>query len=189
MTPRDPSLVRLAARSARIAAVVSLVGIIFLIGMFAAFATGTQATGQTLGLINDSVVLAQFVLVIPVVLALAALTPVRSRFIKLLVPVLGLAGVAWVVYWQAILVAGLITFEDQIGPASAGFLVLAAWFVIAGHLASRAGLLHRGGWMGLLAATYLGFPLWAWWIGERLGTTVDTMTSATTALGSIRPRS
>lgn len=190
MTPRGSSLVRLASRCARASAVAALVGIGFLVGMFAAFATGAQSTGQTLGLINDTLVLAQFALVIPVVLALAAVTPVRSRVVAVLVPLLGLAGVAWVVYWQAVLVAGVVTFEEQIGPASAGFLVLAIWFVASGALASRAGLVRRGGWVGLLAATYVGFPVWAWWIGGRLATKTGPEAATTSrVLGSIPERS
>jgi len=166
--PRGSAILRPASWFAFAGAVVSLFQIGFLIAMFAAFAAGAQSAGQTIGGINDRLVLIQYALLAPVVITVTLLTPVRSRVVSVMVPLAGLAGIAWIVYWQAMLITGRIRFEDQVGIVSMGFLLIGAWFVVAGYLASRAGLLRRGGAMGLLAALYVGYPVWAWLIGRRL---------------------
>lgn len=65
-------------------------------------------------------------------------------------------------------VLGMLTFEEQIGAVSLALLVLAVWFVIIGYLGSSIGVLPHGVRMGLLAATYVGYPFWAFWLGRRL---------------------
>lgn len=178
MTPANPSLLRAAALTVRISAIVSATGIVFLVGMFAAFATGDRTTGQRLGFVNDTLVLATYLLTAPTVVALASVTPAR-RPVAIVVPLAGLGGIAWVVAWQALLVGGAVTFEQQIGPVAAGYWVLGAWFIVAGHRASRAGLVERGGWMGLVGATYIGYPVWAVWIGRRLDRLAATVPGET----------
>lgn len=168
MNARAPSFLRFAAWTVRISGVAAIVGIVFIVGMFAAFAAGDRLIGARLGLVNDTFVLLTYLLTAPCVLALAATTPVRSSVLAIAVPIAGLAGIGWVVAWQALLIGGAVTFEQQIGPVAVGYWMLGGWFIVAGHLATRAGLVERGGWMGLLAATYLGYPIWALWIGRRL---------------------
>lgn len=167
------SFVRFAAWSVRVSGVISVVGIAFLVGMFSAFAAGDRSMGMQLGLVNDTLVLLTYLLTAPTVLVLAALTPIRSQILALVVPSMGLAGIAWVVVWQALLIGGAVTFEQQIGLLAIGYWVLGAWFIVAGHLATRAGLVQRGGWMGLVAATYVGYPVWAIWMGRRLDHVAD----------------
>ena len=60
-----------------------------------------------------------------------------------------------------------LTFAEQT-DFSLALLVLAAWFVIVGYLGRSSGVLPGGVRMGLLAATYVGYPIWALWLGRRL---------------------
>jgi hypothetical protein len=40
--------------------------------------------------------------------------------------------------------------------------------VLTGYLGSSSGTLPHGLRMGLLAVTYVGYPIWAFWLGRRL---------------------
>ena len=51
---------------------------------------------------------------------------------------------------------------------SIAFLALAAWFIATGRLATRAGLLPHGTRLGVLAAAYAGYPLWAFRLARAL---------------------
>ncbi len=57
---------------------------------------------------------------------------------------------------------------QQIGPVSAAFLALAAWFVLTGRIASHAGVLPHGTRLGVLAASYAGYPIWAFGLARTL---------------------
>jgi hypothetical protein len=184
MNPRDPSFLRLAGRTALASAVVSVVGIIFLIGMASAFAIGSTATGQVLGQVNDICVLVQFALLVPTVLALRGLCPTRPAVIGTALAAAALVGIAWVVLWQALLIVGAITFEQQIGIVTAGFVPTMVWFVVTGHLATEAGVVRRGVLLGVGAALYVGFPFWAVAIGRGLSAAADGRTIERSAVAT-----
>jgi hypothetical protein len=75
--------------------------------------------------------------------------------------VMGVSSAGAISILQLLLVTGRLTFEEEIGPVSIAFLVLAVWFVASGRLASKAGVLPDGTRLGVLAATYVGYPVWA----------------------------
>ena len=83
--------------------------------------------------------------------------------------VLGVGSAGAISVLQLLLVTGRVTFEEQIGPVSVAFLLLAVWFVrerpdgIARPGSSRAA---RGS--GILAATYAGYPVWAFRLARAL---------------------
>jgi hypothetical protein len=161
--------VAIAARTTVISGVVAAIGLVFLVAMFTAFAIGATGPARALGWINDVCVLVSYLLCAPSVVALWALLRPGAATVSALAAVLGLGSIAAIVVLQALLVAGVMTFEEQVGLVSIGLLGLGAWFVLVGHLGSRAGLLPRGVRMGLLAASYVGYPIWAIWLGRRLG--------------------
>jgi hypothetical protein len=171
---KGEGLTRTAAWTVRLSGLVGAVGIVFLVGMFTAFAAGARSLGVTLGWINDVLVLLAYALLVPTVIATYVITRSRSPVPAAIVAMTGLAGIAWVVVFQSLLVLGVLTFEQQIGLVSAGFLALAVWFVAAGWLLGRGGLLERGAWMGLLGAVYVGYPIWALWIARRFDGLAET---------------
>ena len=82
--------------------------------------------------------------------------------------VLAIGATIAIVLLQLLLVTRVLTFEQQIGPVSLAFLALAAWFIATGRLAARAGLLPHGTRLGVLAASYAGYPLWAFRLARAL---------------------
>jgi hypothetical protein len=165
----SPRIVRVACRALQVAAIVSTAGIVFLVGMFAAFAVGSSSTAMALGTINDTLVVVQYMLLLPAVVAFRrAASNAGSPRLGLALAALGVAGIAGVAILQGLLVAGRMTFEAEIGPVGIAYLPLVAWFVGTGWQAARAGIDRRGIAFGLVGASYLGFPIWSWRLAGRL---------------------
>jgi hypothetical protein len=163
-------IVRVACRALQVAAIVSAAGIVFLVGMFASFAVGSSSVAMALGTINDALVAVQYVLLLPVVVALGSgAVGGGSPPSRRVVAALGVVGIAGVAVLQGLLAAGVLTFEQEIGPAGIAYIPLAAWFVATGRQAAGSGLDERGMAFGIVGASYLGFPVWAWRLAGRLG--------------------
>jgi hypothetical protein len=164
--PRRPSL-DLAASCLVASSAVSVVGLVALFGMFTAFGTGNQGLGSTLGMINDVLAFPTLLLMLPAVVELRRLLRPSSPALVDTLTVLGVLAMAGVLVLQGMLVAGLLPFSVQINYVSIVWVGLAAWFIGTGVVGSRAGLLPRGGRMGALAATYVGYPVWGLWLARR----------------------
>jgi hypothetical protein len=166
--PGATAALRLGSRTAYASGVVAAIGLVMFVAMFVSFAVGAQAPGMLFGWFNDVLVLITYLLVIPTVIAVDALlrptAPVASRVATLI----GLGSIAAVLILQALLVVGALTFADQVGAVSLALLAFAVWLVIVGRLGSSRGVMHHGVRMGLLAATYVGYPFWAFWLGRHL---------------------
>ena len=152
-------------------AVAGAIGVVFIVLMYGAFAVGAEAPGLTFGWINDVAVLIQYALAVPGVLAMGAALRTGSPLMARLGTWLALAGIAVIVGFQALLVAGVLTFAEEIGPASVGFLVVGAWMVVAALAGRRADVGPVGPGTAVLAALYVGFPLWAFRVGRWMRTT------------------
>ena len=148
--------------------VVAAVGVVFLVAMFASFGVGAKSAGTAFGRLNDVLVLVSYLLAVPIVVALHLLLRPTAPRLSALAAVIGMGGLAAIVFLQLLLVVGALTFDEQIGPASIVYLFLAAWFIITGYLGSSSGILPRGVLMGILAATYVGYPIWAIWLARHL---------------------
>jgi hypothetical protein len=159
---------RLGGRTVYAGGVLAAIGMVFLAAMFSSFAVRAMSPGLVYGWINDVLVMVSYLLAIPAVIAVGVLLrptfPVASRLATLT----GLGAILSVVVLQSMLVVGALTFAEQIRPVSLALLVLAAWFVIVGYLGRSSGVLPGGVRMGLLAAAYVGYPIWAFWLGRRL---------------------
>jgi hypothetical protein len=171
----------LAGASLRASGVVGAIGVAFLAAMFAAFAAGARPAGMALGWVNDVTGVITLPLALPGVLALhARVRPSAGTGADALLLV-GIGAGGTIVVLQMLLVGGAVTFEEQIGAVSVAFLVLAAWFVLYGRLAAGAGVLPGGARLGLLAASYVGYPVWAFRIARTLeaGPTIAEERAAT----------
>ena len=174
--PRPVPDVRIAVTGLRASGVIGAIGIAFLVGMFAAFAAGAQSTGMALGWVNDVTGVITFPLALPGMFALhARIRPQSGRTGDALL-VLAVATIGASSFLQLLLVTGRISFEDEIGPVSVALLLLAVWFVATGRTASKAGVLPNGTRLGILAATYVGYPIWAFRVAAALETAPEVGT-------------
>jgi len=162
-------------------------GIVFLVAMFASFAVGAESAGMAFGWINDVLVMVSYALAVPIVVALHLLLRPTAPRLSVLAALIGMGGLTAIVFLQLLLVVGALTFDEQIGPASIVYLFLAAWFITTGYLGSSSGILSQGVLMGFLAATYVGYPIWAIWLARHLlrrAETAEQYRPATTTKGS-----
>lgn len=157
---------RTAGRTALASGVIAAIGIGFLTAMFVSFAVGATSSGQVFGRINDVLVLISYLLTTPSVIAFYVLLRSHSAVLSGIVALIGIGAIVSIVVLQALLIAGVLTFEEQGGPVLVALLVLGGWFVVTGRLATSSGLVRHGVRMGLVAATYVGYPIWAIWIGR-----------------------
>jgi hypothetical protein len=159
---------RLAGRLTIASGVLAAVGIAFLIAMFTSFAVGATSAGMVFGWTNDVLVMVSYLLTAPAVLALVPLLRPRDPILSAFVAVVGLLSIAGIAFLQLLLVVGVLTFEQQIGPVSVVDVGLAVWFVVTGYLGRVGGVLPNGVRWGVLGATYIGYPFWAFRMGRLL---------------------
>jgi hypothetical protein len=159
---------RLAGRLTFASGVLAALGVAFLVAMAAAFAVDARPAAMVLGWTNDVLVMVSYLLTAPAVLALVPLLRPRAPILSAFVAAIGLLSIAGIVFLQLLLVIGVLTFEQQIGPASIVYIGLAVWFVVTGYLGRVAGVLPNGVRWGILGATYIGYPIWAVWMSRHL---------------------
>jgi hypothetical protein len=159
---------RLAGRLTYTSGVLAALGVALLIAMAAAFAVDARPAAMVLGWTNDVLVMVSYLLTAPAVLALVPLLRPRALILSAFVAAIGLLSIAGIVFLQLLLVIGVLTFEQQIGPASIVYVGLAVWFLVAGYLGRVAGVLPNGVRWGILGATYVGYPIWAFWMSRHV---------------------
>jgi hypothetical protein len=157
---------RVAGMASLASAAIAGVAVILLLLMFGAFALGATSVGQAFGAVNDALTLVAYVLAAPGILATGAMLRHRRPVLVPLLVLMAIGALAVVVVLQWQLVAGILTFDQQIGPVSIAFVVLGAWFVLSAYLG--AGLLPYGVGIGVAAALYIGYPVLAYRLGRCL---------------------
>ena len=153
------------------------------------------AVNERFGKINDIVSVFQVVLMLPVAVAMYLLTRPGNGELALLALVVGSMGMVIVAVLQALLVVGMVSFEQTIGAVLTAGAVIGLWLVLAngialvggrlpwglgvfgiaagiGYLLSAVGF-HRGGQQHPLfyAGSILivvGYVVWATWFGRLL---------------------
>ena len=148
--------------------VLAAIAIAFLLAMFVSFAAGATAAGQAFGRVNDILIMVAYPLAIPGILGLRALLRSGAPMGSAMVASIGIVAIGAIVVLQALLVGQRLTFEEQVGPATLALLALGASLVMTGYLGRASGVLPDGLRMGLIGATYVGYPIWAIWAGRRL---------------------
>lgn len=151
-----------------VVAVVAGVSFICLVVMFVLFAVGETERGQLFGRTNDWLGLVSSVLAIPIVVVLGRLLYGRRSLAGLMVTAVGVGAFAAIVALSWLLVSDTWTFERQVGPVSAAYVVLMGWFVVTGRRMVVTGFHRHGLPLGVGAALYAGFPVWAIAVGRRL---------------------
>ncbi len=151
-----------------VVAVVAGVSFVCLVLMFILFALGENEAGQLFGRTNDWLGLVSSVLALPIVVVVGRLFYATRPLAGLLITAVGTGAFAAIVILSWLLVSDTWTFEQQIGPVSAAYLVLMGWFVVTGRRMATTGFLRHGLPLGIGAALYAGFPVWAFAVGRRL---------------------
>lgn len=149
--------------------IISAVGVLFLIAMFALFAAKRQELGLTFGLLNDICVALQYLLAIPIALALHQILRAYQPGLIRIATITGVASMLLVVGLQLLLIFRVVTFEQQVMWVSLAMILgVGSWLVITGLVARSTGKLPNSVGMSILAVPYVGFPVWAFWLGQRL---------------------
>jgi hypothetical protein len=152
-----------------VSAIISTIGVVFLIVMFALFATPYKSLGETFGMLNDICIVIQYLLTIPVALALyRILLPYNPTLIRL-ATIIGIVMMLVVIGLQLALIFGVLSFAQQVGWVSLAMVVgVGTWLVITGLVACSTGKFPNSVLMSGLAVPYVGFPVWAFWLGRHL---------------------
>lgn len=163
------SMIRAAGGFAIVSGVISAIGVVLLITMFVLFATPYKELGQTVGMLNDICVALQYLLTIPIAIALyRILLPYNPTLIRF-ATIFGIVMMLIVIGLQLALIFKVVTFEQQVGWVSLAMIVgVGTWLVITGWVARSTGRLPNSLLMSGLAVPYLGYPVWAFWLGQLL---------------------
>src|SRR6266566_2828900 len=162
------TVLRLGGRAMYATAIVAPIGFTFLVAMYVSFAVGGKSQGLVFGGINDVLAVVTGLLMLPTVVAVDVLLRDRTPLASRLALIVGIGANVAIVILQSLLIDGVLTFEQEIGPVLIAFLALVVWFVATGLMGSSTGVLPHGLRMGILAATYIGYPFWAFWLGRHL---------------------
>ena len=140
---------------------VSIFGIAFLVAFFTTFI-------GPLGTLNDIAVVIQYLLMLPLALALHQMLRPSGPTLSLVALLLGIPGMVAVVALQLLFVTGVLPYAQYIVLVSAGFLVVLGWFLMVRLLGQFTGVLPRSILLHILAGLYFGYPFWAFSLARRL---------------------
>jgi uncharacterized membrane protein SirB2 len=83
--------------------------------------------------------------------------------------IIGIASMLVVVGLQLLLIFQVLPFEQQVVWVSLAMILgVGSWLVITGMVARSTGRMPNSVLMSALAVPYLGFPVWAFWLGQIL---------------------
>ena len=152
---------RVISLSAYASGVVSIVGIVFLLLSW--------IVGGPFGRLNDNAVIIQYLLALPMPLALQQFMQDRAPALSKITMLIGIVAICAVVVLQLLLVVGALSFEQEVGLVLIALLVFGVWIVITGYFLGRSiGKLPRSLLISVLAALYFGYPIWAIWLARLL---------------------
>ena len=152
---------RVAGWFAYASGVVSVFGVVFFVGML--------AVKGPFGRLNDIFVMIQYLMALPIPLTLHRLLRTRAPVLSKVALLSGMVGMMAVVVLQFLLIAGVLSFEEQVGPVMFAMIVMVgAWLVITGYLGRSTGKLPHSLLVSIVAVPYFGYPVWAFWLGRHL---------------------
>jgi hypothetical protein len=152
-----------------VSGIISAIGVVFLIAMFVLFATPLKTLGLTFGMLNDICVALQYLLTIPIALALYRILLLHNPTLIRIATIVGIMAMLMVIVLQLALIFGVLTFQQQVGWVSLAMIVgVGSWLVITGVVAQSTGRLPNSVVMSAVAVPYFGYPVWAFWLGRRL---------------------
>lgn len=161
--------VRIAGVIAILTGIISVIGVVFLISMFVLFATPQKELGNRVGLLNDICVALQYLLAIPIALTLHRILVAYNPAMMRIATITGITAMVITVGLQWLLIFKVLTFEQQVIWVSLAMILgVGSWLGITGLVARSTNKLPNSLLMSILAVPYLGFPVWAFWLGQNL---------------------
>lgn len=149
--------------------IISAIGVVLLIVMFILFATPQKELGYRVGMLNDICVALQYLLTIPIALALYPILKPYNPALVHIATITGIVSMLLVTGLQLLLIFKVLTFEQQVvWAAPAIILGVGFWLIISGLAARSTGRLPASLLMSSLAVPYFGYPVWAIWLGLHL---------------------
>ena len=149
--------------------VISAIGVVLLIAMFVLFAAHKSDLGNRVGWLNDICVALQYLLTIPIALALYRILSAYSPLLMRIATFIGILFMLIVFGLQLLLILKVLTFEQQVLWVSLAMIFgVGSWLVVTGLVAHSTGRLPNSLLMSSLAVPYFGYPVWAFWIGLEL---------------------
>lgn len=168
MRDNNPNqLLRVAGWSTHASGVASIIGIVSLIVFYVGFFTDSMEL-RTFGRLSDICGIIQYLLALPITLALHQLLKARAPVLSKTAMLIGIAGIIAFVILQLLLVIGVLSFAEQVGPVVVALLVVGVWLVITGYLGRSTGDLPHSLLTSILAVLFFGYPIWAFWLGRLL---------------------
>ncbi len=168
-TVRADPMIRAVGGFAIASGIISAIGVVLLIAMFVFFATSSQELGLVFGRLNDICAALQYLLTVPIAVALyRILLPYNPGWIRI-ATLGGIAAMLVVVALQLALIFRVLTFQQQaVWVSLAIFVGVGSWLMITGLVARSTGRLPNSVVMSAVAVPYLGYPVWAFWLGRCL---------------------
>ncbi len=149
--------------------VISAIGVVLLIAMFILFASPQKELGSRVGMLNDICVALQYLLTIPVALVLYQLLREYNPVLMRTITITGIASMLVVTALQLLLIFKVLTFEKQVLWVSLAMILgVGSWLVVTGLTARSTGRLPNSLLISSLAVPYIGYPVWAFWLGRHL---------------------
>lgn len=159
-----------AGRIAIVSGIIAAVGVVFLILFYVlTFATPLKDVGGLFGGLNDVSIVIQYLLTIPLALSLRRiLRPHAPAWVEV-ATLVGIASMLAVVALQMAFIFGALTFQQQFSWVSLAMIVgVGFWLVTTALIARATGRFPNSLRFSLLAVPYLGYPIWAFWLGKHL---------------------
>lgn len=104
---------------------------------------------------------------LPLVLALYPLRRSHMPRLSLLAAIIGTVSIIYMAVLHALFVFEVLWFFDSLTVFLTGLAGVSLWLLIGGYLGQSSGRLPRSLIMSIIAVTWIGYPIWAVWLGRQ----------------------
>jgi hypothetical protein len=159
------------------------------VAIFGLLPFATFPFGVNLPKLNDCAVIVQYLLALPMILAIYPTVRSRAPVASLVATLVGIVGILGAAVVQMAWTFGpfrSMEWEVYIILIATVMLMIGAWVVVTGfHLRRSTGPLRHSLPMSILAATYFAYSVWALWLGRLL--LADALTAVDDSVTRVRP--
>jgi hypothetical protein len=150
-SPSSSVLLRLCAW---ISGVLAVVGLVFIV----IFYSGISIFGP----LNDAAFTLQLIFTVPIMIQLTSRVEPPSPVSRRALQLTGVLGFVGAISLQLLLIIGVLTFFQMIGPLLAFIALIVVWFVLIERWRGDEGSVPQGWLLAILAGLTFGYPVWAY---------------------------